>query len=130
MPYTFPFIDAKAVACDEDGRSSFDWLRHRHHDGSVFLYAFDLIALEGDDLPRPSMTCYANRDADVRPGERSQCRAARPDLGERWPSRLVATAEEDRLRFRRKPHNIVCGSSRLPSNRDLCTSRTRVAARP
>src|SRR5215472_19026969 len=24
-----------------------------------------------------------------------------PDLGERWPSRLVATAEEDRLSFRR-----------------------------
>jgi hypothetical protein len=25
----------------------------------------------------------------------------RPDLGERWPSRLVATAEENRLSFRR-----------------------------
>src|SRR5262249_23687540 len=26
-----------------------------------------------------------------------------PDLGERWPSRLVATAEEDRLSLRRSP---------------------------
>jgi hypothetical protein len=25
------------------------------------------------------------------------CWPARPDLGERWPSRLVATAEEERL---------------------------------
>jgi hypothetical protein len=30
------------------------------------------------------------------------------DLGERWPSRLVATAAEDRLSFRRNAH-VVCG---------------------
>ena len=27
-------------------------MRRRHHDGSVFLYAFDLIELNGDDLRR------------------------------------------------------------------------------
>jgi hypothetical protein len=26
-----------------------------------------------------------------------RCRTSRPDLGEQWPARLVATAEEDRL---------------------------------
>jgi bifunctional non-homologous end joining protein LigD len=31
---------------------SFDWLRYRQHDGIVFLYAFDLIELNGDDLRR------------------------------------------------------------------------------
>jgi hypothetical protein len=31
---------------------SFNLLRYRHHDGSVFLYAFDLIELNGDDLRR------------------------------------------------------------------------------
>jgi bifunctional non-homologous end joining protein LigD len=31
---------------------SFDWLRYRRHDDSVFLYAFDLIELNGDDLRR------------------------------------------------------------------------------
>src|SRR5262249_4573457 len=31
-----------------------------------------------------------------------RCWTARPDLGRRWPSRLVATAVEERLRFRRK----------------------------
>ena len=41
------------------------------------------------------------------------------DLGERWPSRLVATAAENRLNFRRNPHTLVCGSQRLPNNRDF-----------
>jgi bifunctional non-homologous end joining protein LigD len=31
---------------------SFDRIRYRRHDGSVFLYAFDLIELNGDDLRR------------------------------------------------------------------------------
>jgi ATP-dependent DNA ligase len=29
---------------------SFDRVRYRRHDASVFLYAFDLIELNGDDL--------------------------------------------------------------------------------
>ena len=45
-------IDGEAVACDHKGTPSFDWLRHRQHDGSVLLYAFDLIELNGDDLRR------------------------------------------------------------------------------
>jgi bifunctional non-homologous end joining protein LigD len=45
-------IDGEAACCDDDGRPSFDRLRHRRHDDRVFLYAFDLIALDGDDLRR------------------------------------------------------------------------------
>jgi bifunctional non-homologous end joining protein LigD len=45
-------IDGEAVCCDEDGMPSFDRIRHRRHDASVFLYAFDLIELSGDDLRR------------------------------------------------------------------------------
>ena len=45
-------IDGESVACDENGVPSFDRLRYRRHDGAVFLYAFDLIALDGDDLRR------------------------------------------------------------------------------
>jgi ATP-dependent DNA ligase len=40
------------VCCDNDGRPSFDRIRYRRHDASVFLYAFDLIELNGDDLRR------------------------------------------------------------------------------
>src|SRR5438874_5706721 len=45
-------IDGEAVACDDNGVTSFDRVRYRHHDESVFLYAFDLIELNGDDLRR------------------------------------------------------------------------------
>ena len=43
-------LDGEAVACGDDGAASFDRLRYRRHDASVFLYAFDLIELDGDDL--------------------------------------------------------------------------------
>jgi bifunctional non-homologous end joining protein LigD len=36
----------------DNGVASFDRIRYRQHDGSVFLYAFDLIELNGDDLRR------------------------------------------------------------------------------
>jgi len=45
-------IDGEAVACGEDGIASFDRIRYRRHDADVFLYAFDLIELDGDDLRR------------------------------------------------------------------------------
>src|SRR5205085_212905 len=45
-------IDGEAVCCDEDGMPNFDRIRYRRHDASVFLYAFDLIELSGDDLRR------------------------------------------------------------------------------
>jgi bifunctional non-homologous end joining protein LigD len=35
-------IDGEAVACSDDGVPSFDRIRYRRHDASVFLYAFDL----------------------------------------------------------------------------------------
>jgi bifunctional non-homologous end joining protein LigD len=43
-------IDGEAVACDGDGLPVFDRLRYRRDDRGVFLYAFDLIELDGDDL--------------------------------------------------------------------------------
>ena len=45
-------VDGEAVACDDKGVPWFDRLRYHHHDGGVFLYAFDLIELDGDDLRR------------------------------------------------------------------------------
>jgi bifunctional non-homologous end joining protein LigD len=45
-------IDGEAVACDESGVPTFERIRYRRHDTSVFLYAFDLIELNGDDLRR------------------------------------------------------------------------------
>jgi hypothetical protein len=45
-------IDGEAVACDDNGVASFDLVRHQRANDSVFLYAFDLIELNGDDLRR------------------------------------------------------------------------------
>jgi ATP-dependent DNA ligase len=45
-------IDGEAVACDENGMPNFNRLCYRRHDGEVFLYAFDLIELNGHDLRR------------------------------------------------------------------------------
>jgi bifunctional non-homologous end joining protein LigD len=47
-------IDGEAVVCRDDGLTVFDLVRHWANGGSAFLYAFDLIELDGDDLrPEP-----------------------------------------------------------------------------
>jgi bifunctional non-homologous end joining protein LigD len=46
-------MDGEAVWCGRDGRSDFDRLHSRAHDGAVILFAFDLIELNGEDL-RPA----------------------------------------------------------------------------
>jgi ATP-dependent DNA ligase len=48
-------IDGEAVACGEDGIACFKVLRW-DADGGVFLYAFDLIELDGDDLRQHPLT--------------------------------------------------------------------------
>jgi bifunctional non-homologous end joining protein LigD len=67
-------IDGEAVACDGDGMPVFDRLRYRRDDGHVFLYAFDLIHLNGDDLRREPLevrkATLASVLAKSRPGLR------------------------------------------------------------
>ena len=43
-------IDGEAVACDDRGLADFERIRYRRNDASVFLYAFDLLSLNGKDL--------------------------------------------------------------------------------
>src|SRR5262245_33968228 len=48
-----PFLPhGGGVACDGDGMPVFDRLRYRRQDRHVFLYAFDLLELNGQDLRR------------------------------------------------------------------------------
>jgi bifunctional non-homologous end joining protein LigD len=65
-------IDGEAVACDDNGLASFERIRYRQHD--VFLYAFDLIELNGDDLRRDPLqvrkATLASILAKARPGIR------------------------------------------------------------
>jgi len=55
-------IDGEAVACDDSGNQSFDLLRRRQRDDQVFLYAFDLIELDGKDRRRDPLD---QRKADL-----------------------------------------------------------------
>jgi bifunctional non-homologous end joining protein LigD len=45
-------IDGEAVWCGQDGISDFEKLHSRAHDDQVFLYAFDLLELNGEDCRR------------------------------------------------------------------------------
>jgi bifunctional non-homologous end joining protein LigD len=45
-------IDGEAVARDENGLAVFEQLRRKPAGGHVFLYAFDLLELDGQDLRR------------------------------------------------------------------------------
>jgi bifunctional non-homologous end joining protein LigD len=47
-------IDGEAVCCDDTGVAVSEKLHSRAHDDQVFLYAFDLLELDGEDWrPRP-----------------------------------------------------------------------------
>jgi bifunctional non-homologous end joining protein LigD len=43
-------IDGEAVVCGPDGVSDFEKLHSRAYDHAAFLYAFDLLELDGEDL--------------------------------------------------------------------------------
>jgi bifunctional non-homologous end joining protein LigD len=58
-------VDGEAVACDNNGVASFDLVRHHRANDSVFLYAFDLIELNGDDLRRDPLEVRKARLASV-----------------------------------------------------------------
>jgi bifunctional non-homologous end joining protein LigD len=45
-------IDGEAVACDDNGLAVFERLRRKHEARAVFLFAFDLLELDGVDLRR------------------------------------------------------------------------------
>src|SRR3954447_17697992 len=45
-------IDGEVVCCDEKGVAAFQLLRHRRNEPKAFLYASDLLELNGTDLRR------------------------------------------------------------------------------
>jgi hypothetical protein len=100
-------IDGEAVACDDNGVASFNLIRYRRHDDSTFLYAFDLIELNGDDLRRDPLevrkATLASIVATWHPVQRAY-RGRRPDrlrpCLQAWPRRHRLEAEGLCLPFR------------------------------
>jgi hypothetical protein len=52
LPVRTCVVDGEAVACDGKGLSIFEKLRWRHHDERVFMWSFDLLELDGQDMRR------------------------------------------------------------------------------
>jgi bifunctional non-homologous end joining protein LigD len=51
-------LDGEAVACGEDGIALFELVRHWRNGEAAFLFAFDVIELNGDDLrAQPLQRC-------------------------------------------------------------------------
>jgi hypothetical protein len=66
-------IDGELVVTDDNGISDFEMLQSRAHDFNAFLYGFDLLELDGEDL-RPLPLDTANF------GGASRCRIAQNGL--------------------------------------------------
>jgi ATP-dependent DNA ligase len=111
-------IDGEAVCCNDRGVSSFDKLRHRSHDPEVFLVAFDLLELNGDDLrreplevrkqtlaslPRGSLPGVQFNAHLTHPGDivfHHACKMPGGHLGSDW-ARAVALVSRDWLKFKK-----------------------------
>jgi ATP-dependent DNA ligase len=87
LPFRSCIIDGEAVACGDDGIACFELIRRWDSDQSVFMWAFDLIELDGADMRREPL---ATRKAKL--AECSIMRASspvkRPNEGvEHWAGR-------------------------------------------
>jgi bifunctional non-homologous end joining protein LigD len=54
-------IDGEVLCCDARGVTDFHLLRHRRNEPQAFLYAFDLLELNGADLRREPIECARRR---------------------------------------------------------------------
>ena len=52
LPATSFLIDSEAIVTDAKGLAVFNLIRHKRHGDDAVLIAFDLIALDGEDLRR------------------------------------------------------------------------------
>jgi bifunctional non-homologous end joining protein LigD len=50
MRHTSLYLDGEGVVCGKDGIAVFDKLHSKANDEAVFIYAFDVLELNGDDL--------------------------------------------------------------------------------
>jgi ATP-dependent DNA ligase len=54
-------IDGEVVCCDEKGVAAFQLLRHRRNEPQAFLYAFDLLELNGTTSGMSRSKCARRR---------------------------------------------------------------------
>jgi ATP dependent DNA ligase domain len=108
-------IDGEAVCCDDNGIAVFERLRHKHEPADVFLYAFDLLELDGEEGD-------ARQRVAGKPGRPSPKRALRAFGRRGVPTRLQDGArrhrlETARLALRVRPHSFVGSNSKTRRRR-------------
>jgi bifunctional non-homologous end joining protein LigD len=90
-------IDGEVVCCDERGLAIFSTLRQRRNEARAFLFAFDLLELDGLDMRRePIETRKATLASILRkslPGVRLNEHMAHPQGRPGVPARLQVGAE-------------------------------------
>ena len=83
-------IDGEVVCCDERGVATFQLLRHRRNEPQAFLYAFDLLELNGADLRREPIEVRKATLASIlrksRPGVPLNEPLAHPEGGRQYSS--------------------------------------------
>ena len=76
-------IDGEVVCCDERGLAIFATLRQRRNEASAFLFAFDLLELDGTDMRREPIEVRKATLASIlrksRPGVRLNEHLEHPD---------------------------------------------------
>jgi ATP-dependent DNA ligase len=105
-------IDGEAVACEENGLAVFERLRRKPSGKHVFLYAFDLLELDGQNLRRDPLEVRKATLASMWPrsdpasGSRAY-RGRRPNrlrpCLQAWPRRQLSRSARIPLPFRVLP---------------------------
>ena len=100
LPVRSCLIDGEVVCCDERGLARFDVLRRRRNEANAFLYAFDLLELDGD-RPAPRADRGPQGDAGQHPAQEpprppSERALRAPGGRRRVPARLRARLRRDR----------------------------------
>jgi bifunctional non-homologous end joining protein LigD len=76
-------IDGEVVCCDDRGLATFQLLRHRRNEASAFLFALDLLELDGADIRREPIEVRKATLASIlrksRPGVRLNEHMEHPD---------------------------------------------------
>ena len=94
-------IDGELVCCDAQGVTSFQLLRHRRNEPQAFLYAFDLLELNGTDLRREPIGVRKAMLASIlrksRPGVRLNEHMEYPDGAVVFPARVQDGSRGDCL---------------------------------
>src|SRR3954449_9621650 len=94
--YGLRALDGAAVLLGVDGVSDFNGLHSRHHDDEVQLYAFDILALDGEDLRKMPLSMRKSNLARLLARRPERIFVAPFEIGEIGPDLFIATLRTGR----------------------------------